>query len=217
MLTAAHEPGVWTGLLTIAIAAWAGAAAVILVAGMWLLLAGRLNARYHQGQPVSGVVLAVRWALVAAAWPLVLLGCIVSGVRSRLRDSTRRLVAAGRDASVITGAEAQSQFDEEGQAMRQDPRGRVDHGVPQMAPFRVGQRIHNENAGLGVVIAVQAKDAADPRGCMPGGRWWEVVVEFDQPYMPRARTTRSKAVRTWTFNVLSNRNGRCPWGHLDAA
>jgi hypothetical protein len=68
--------------------------------------------------------------------------------------------------------------------MNRDPRGQVDYGVPQTAPFWVGQRIRNTHAGRGVVISVQAKDPADPHGSLPGGRWWEVVVEFDQPYVP---------------------------------
>ena len=92
--------------------------------------------------------------------------------------------------------------------MSRDPRGHVDHGVPQTAPFRVGQRIRNLNAGRGVVIAVQPRDLADPRGHAPGGRWWEVVVEFDHPYMPRARARCARAVRTWTWNVLADRYGR---------
>jgi hypothetical protein len=135
-----------------------------------------------------------------------------------LLDSTSRLVAAGRDPAVITGAQTRRELEKEAHSVEQDPRGRVDHGVPQMAPFRVGQRIHHTHAGLGVVIAVQAKDTADPRGRMPGGRWWEVVVEFDQPYVPHARARRELAVRTWTWNVLADRYGRCSRnGYLAAA
>ena len=102
--------------------------------------------------------------------------------------------------------------------MNRDRRGRLDHGVPQTAPFRIGQRIRNTNAGRGVVISVHARDLSDPRGSLPGGRWWEVVVEFDKPYVPRARKTRVRAVRTWTWNVLADPYGRCPrTSHLTAA
>ncbi len=181
---------------------------------MWLLLAGRLNARRRADQSVSGFVMAMRWTLVSVCWPAVLLGCVIAGVRSRLRDSTLRLVAAGRDAAVITGAQTRRELGKEAHSVKQVPR---DHGVPQTAPFWVGQRIHNTYAGLGVVIAVQAKDAADSRGSLPGGRWWEIVVVFDQPYVSRARADGSAAVRTWTFNVLANGLGRCPWGYLGAA
>jgi hypothetical protein len=54
--------------------------------------------------------------------------------------------------------------------MGQEPWGRVDHGVPQLAPFRVGQRIRHTHAGPGVVIAVLVKDASDPRGSVSSGR-----------------------------------------------
>ncbi len=160
---------------------------MILVAGMWLLLAGRLNARRRADQSVSGFVMAMRWTLVSVCWPAVLLGCVIAGVRSRLRDSTLRLVAAGRDAAVITGAQTRRELGKEAHSVKQVPR---DHGVPQTAPFWVGQRIHNTYAGLGVVIAVQAKDAADSRGSLPGGRLWKIVVVFDQPYVSRSPSRR---------------------------
>ena len=182
---------------------------MLLVAGLWLLLAGRLNARHRNGNRVSAILLAARVALVAACWPVVVPGCVVAGVRSRLRDSTHRLVAAGRDA-VVADVESHRQGERNTNAMNRDPRGQVDYGVPQTAPFWVGQRIRNANAGRGVVISVQAKDPADPRGSLPGGRWWEVVVEFDHPYIPRPKAGRVRAVRTWTWNVLADRYGRCP-------
>ena len=43
-------------------------------------------------------------------------------------------------------------------------------GWRKAAPFWVGQRIRNTNAARGVVISVQAKDTADPRGSLPGSR-----------------------------------------------
>ena len=55
---------------------------MLLIAGMWLLLAGRLNARHRDGNRVSGIALAGRVALVAACWPMVLLGCVIGGVRA---------------------------------------------------------------------------------------------------------------------------------------
>jgi hypothetical protein len=205
---AAHVPDVPTRPLAIAATVWCGVAAVLLVAGLWLLLAGSLNAHRRDGKPLSGVALAGRITLVAAGWPLVLLGCTAGSVRTRLRCSTRRLVAAGRDAAVTTDHETHHHLERTVQAMNRPPRGHVDHGVPQTAPFRVGQRIRNTHAGRGVVIAVQARDVADPRGRAPGGRWWEIVVEFDQPYMPLARAGRAWAVRTWTWNVLADRYGQ---------
>lgn len=159
-----------TRLLTIAATAWCATSAVLLVAGMWLLLAGRLNARHRAGQRVSGIALTVRWGLVAVGWPLVLLGCIVTGVRARFRDSTGRLVAAGRDAAVVADVRTHRQLEKDVSAMGQEPWGRVDHGVPQLAPFRVGQRIRHTHAGPGVVIAVLVKDASDPRGSVSSGR-----------------------------------------------
>jgi hypothetical protein len=140
---------------------------------------------------------------------VVVLSCLVGGARTRLRDSTRRLVTAGRDAAVVTDVRSRRERERNTNAMNSDPRGQVDHGVPQTAPFWVGQRIRTSNAGRGVVISVQAKDLADPRGSLPGGRWWEVVVEFDQPYIPRPKAGRMRAVRTWTWNVLADRYGRC--------
>ena len=218
-MLAAHVPGVpTTRPLAIAVTVWCGVAAVLLIAGLWLLLAGSLNARHRDGHPVTGAKLAGRMTLVAAGWPLVLLGCTASDVRARLRGSTRRLVTAGRDAAVSAGHETHHHLERTVQAMNRDLRGHVDHGVPQTAPFRVGQRIRNPNAGRGVVIAVQPRDLADPRGHAPGGRWWEVVVEFDHPYLPRARVGRARAVRTWTWNVLADRYGRSPRSsHLTAA
>ena len=217
-MLAAHVPGVPTRPLTIAVTVWCGAAAVLLVAGLWLLLAGSLNARHRDGDPVTGPALAGRIALVAAGWPLVLLGCTAGSIRTRLRRSTRRLVAAGRDPAVSTDHETHDHLERTVQEMNRDPRGRVDHGVPQTAPFRVGQRIRNPNAGRGVVISVQARDLADPLGHAPGGRWWEIVVEFDHPYMPLARARRARPVRTWTWNVLADRYGRSPRSsHLTAA
>jgi len=86
----------------------------------------------------------------------------------------------------------------EPRAMNRDPEGRVDHGVPQTAPFWVCQRIRNNHAWRGVVISVLAKDTADPHGSLPGGPWWEVGVEFNQPYVPRPEARRIRPVRTWT-------------------
>ena len=215
---AAHVPGVPTRPLTIAVTVWCAVASVLLIAGLWLLLAGRLNARHRDGHPVSNAAIAGRVALVATGWPLILLGCTASDVRVRLRGSTRRLVTAGLDAAVSAGHETHHHLERTVQAMNRNPRGHVDHGVPQTAPFRVGQRIRNTHAGRGVVIAVQARDLADPRGRAPGGRWWEVAVEFDHPYMPRARASLSRPVRTWTWNVLADRYGRSPRSsHLTAA
>lgn len=57
------------------------------------LLAGRLDAQHGNGNRVSGVSLAARVALVAACSSIVVLGCLIGGVRARLRDATRRLVA----------------------------------------------------------------------------------------------------------------------------
>lgn len=57
---------------------------------------------------------------------------------------------------------------------------------------------------------VQVKDTADPHGSLPGARWGEVVVEFDQPYFPRPKAGRVRPVRTWSWNVLADRYGRCP-------
>jgi len=196
-------------VLALVVTAWWGSSAVLLVAGLWLLLAGRLNARHRDGNRVRGVVMAGRVALVAACWPVVVLGCVIGGVRRRLRDSTRRLVAAGRDAAVVTDVESHRQRERNTKTMDSDPRGQVDYGVPQTAPFWVGQRIRNAHAGRGVVISVHAKDLADPHGSLPGGRWWEVVVEFDQPYVPRPKAGRVRAVRTWSWNVLADRYGRC--------
>ena len=110
---------------------------------------------------------------------------------------------------MVTDVESHRQRERNTKAMNRDPRGQVDYGVPQTAPFWVGQRIRNTHAGRGVVISVQAKDTADPRGSLPGGRWWEVVVEFDQPYVPRPKAGRVRAVRTWSWNVLADRYGRC--------
>ena len=215
---AARVPDVPTRPLTIAVTVWCAVAAVLLIAGLWLLLAGSLNARHRDGHPVSNAAIAGRVALVATGWPLVLLGGTAGSVRTRLRCSTRRLVAAGRDAAVTTAHETHHHLERTVQAMNRNPRGHVDHGVPQTAPFRVGQRIRNNHAGRGVVIAVQPRDLADPRGHAPGGRWWEVVVEFDHPYLPRARVGRARAVRTWTWNVLADRYGRSPRSsHLTAA
>jgi hypothetical protein len=206
-----------TGVLRIAVTAWWGSSAVLLVAGLWLLLAGRLNAQHRDGNRVRGVAMAGRVVLVAACWPVVMMGCVLGGVRTRLRDSTRLLVAAGRDAAVATDVESHGQRERSTKTMNRDPRGQVDYGVPQTAPFWVGQRIRNTNAGRGVVISVQAKDIADPHGSLPGGRWWEVVVEFDQPYVPRPKADRIRPVRTWSWNVLADRYGRCPrTSHLSA-
>lgn len=160
-------------MLTVVVTAWWGVSALLLVAGFWLLLAGRLNARHRNGNRVGGIALAVRVALVAACWPIVVLTCVIGGVRTRLRDSIRRLVAARRDAAAVTDVESHHQRERNARAMNSDPRGRVDYGVPQTAPFWVGQRIRNIHAGRGVVISVQASDIADPRGCCPaaaGGR-----------------------------------------------
>ena len=143
---AAHVPNVPTRPLAIAATVWCGVAAVLLVAGLWLLLAGSLNAHRRDGKPLSGVALAGCITLVAAGWPLFLLGCTAGSVRTRLRCSTRRLVAAGRDAAVTTDHETQHHLERTVQAMNSPPRGLVDHGVPQTAPFRVGQRIRNTHA-----------------------------------------------------------------------
>ena len=201
---AAHVP-----VVTIALTGWLVSAAVLLIAGLWLLLAGELNARHRDGNRVCGLAMAGRVALVAACWPIVVLGCVIGGIRRRLRDSTRRFVAAGRDAAVVTDVESHRLLERTTKSMGRDPRGQVDYGVPQTAPFWVSQRIRNANAGRGVVISVQAKDTADPHGSLPGGRWWEVVVEFDQPYVPRPKAGRVRPVRTWSWNVLADRYGRC--------
>lgn len=206
---AAHVFGVLTRPLQVVLWIWLCTAAVLLVAGLWLLLAGRLNARHRDGNRVNGIVMAGRVALVAACWPVVVLGCVIGGVRTRLLDSSRRLVAAGRDAVVVPDVESYGQLERNTRAMNRNQRGQVDYGVPQTAPFWVGQRIRNTHAGHGVVISVQASDIADPRGSLPGGRWWEVVVEFDQPYIPRPKAGRVRPVRTWSWNVLADRYGRC--------
>ena len=63
-------------------------------------------------------------------------------------------------------------------------------------------------AGASTAGCEAGSPTADPRGRTPGGRWWEIVVEFDQPYMPLARAGRARAVRTWTWNVLADRYGQ---------
>ena len=122
---AAHLPDVPTRPLAIAATVWCGVAAVLLVAGLWLLLAGSLNAHRRDGKPLSGVALAGRITLVAAGWPLVLLGCTAGSVRTRPRCSTRRLVAAGRDAAVTTDHETHHHLERTVQAMNSPPRGHV--------------------------------------------------------------------------------------------
>ena len=67
---AAHVPHVPTRPLAIAATVWSGVAAVLLVAGLWPLLAGSLNAHRRDGKPLSGVALAAasRWSPPGGRW-----------------------------------------------------------------------------------------------------------------------------------------------------
>ena len=189
---------------------------MLLIAGLWLLLAGRLNAH---GKAASGQ--RSRDGQQGHAGRC-LLAVGSGGLRHRRhpRPTARFHPPAGRGRPGRRrgrGCRFAAPTGEEHQSHEQEPARAVDYGVPQTAPFWVGQRIRNNHAGRGVVISVQAKDAADPRGSLPGGRWWEVVVEFDQPYVPRPRVGQVRAVRTWTWNVLADRYGRCSrTSHLSA-
>ena len=59
-----------TGVLQIAVTAWIASAAVLVIAGLLLLLAGRLNARHRNGTGYqrSSLRRGSRWSRRAGRW-----------------------------------------------------------------------------------------------------------------------------------------------------
>jgi hypothetical protein len=71
---------------------------------------------------------------------------------------------------VVSNVESHRQQEGTPRPRNRDRRSQVDDGVAQSRAVLGGQRIRNTNAARGVVISVQAKDTADPRGSLPGSR-----------------------------------------------